>query len=133
MQQDKHYEWSRWMNCLLKALPYQCWQNAKRALAYLGADARYVEGWVVRPDGLLVEQSWCEADGRIIDPTLPDAEMTYFAGLRFAAQQLATLDRDPYTPLAWQLYGRGGCDSPEYRGAFEEARAFAGVNHAAYV
>ena len=133
MQCDKDHELSKQLSCQLKALPYQCWQNAKRAMACLSAGARYVEGWVVRPGGLLAEHSWCEAGGKIIDPTSPDAELSYFAGLRFDARQLATLDRDPYTPIAWQLYGRDGRDSPEYRGAFEAARAFAGVNHAAYV
>ena len=129
MTRDKDYELSGRLKRLLTALPYQCWQNAKRALAYLGVDARYTEGWVVTSDGLLAEHSWCEAGGKIIDPTSPDAELAYFAGLRFDAQQLATLDRDLYTHIAWQLYGRGGCSSPEYRAAFEAAREFAGVNH----
>ena len=132
MHHNKDYELSQRLRGELNALSYQCWYSAKRALAHLDARARYVEGWAVTTDGLVVEHGWCQAGGRIIDSALPGAELTYFAGLCFDALQLEMLDRDPYTPIAWQLYGRGGCENPEYVAAFEAACHFARVNEPAH-
>lgn len=131
MRLNKDYELSQRLRDELNALSYQCWYSAKRTLAHLGAGARYVEGWVVTTDGLVAEHGWCQAGGRIIDSALPAAELTYFAGLCFDALQLETLDRDPYTPIAWQLYGRGGRESPKYVAAFEAACCFARLNEPA--
>ncbi len=125
MQREKDQALSRRIQAALRTLPYQCWHNAKRALAYLSADAWYVEGWVVTAEGRVVEHGWCESGGWIVDPTLPEARMVYFAGLRFDAQQIATLDHDPHAPIVWQLYGPGGCGSPEYRAVFVAACRFA--------
>ena len=125
MQCCKDHELSRRVRDELHALPYQCWHNAKRALACLGRDACYVEGWIVTPEGRLVEHGWCEAGGRVVDPSLPDAEAEYFPGLRFDTQHIAALDRDPYVPIARQLYGHTGRDCPAYCAAFEAARSFA--------
>jgi hypothetical protein len=125
MRRDKDRDLSRQMHDALLALPYQCWHNAKRALAQLGSDARYVEGWVVMPDGRPVEHGWCEVGEQIVDPTLPDVDLTYFAGLRFDAKQVKLLDREPYTPIVRQLYGCNGRGSSEYRAAFDSARHYA--------
>jgi len=95
MQLNKDYELSQRLRGEISALSYQCWYSAKRTLVYLDAGARYVEGWVVTTDGLVVEHGWCQAGGRIIDSALPVAELTYFAGLCFDTLQLEILDRDP--------------------------------------
>ena len=35
---------------------------------------------------LILEHGWVELDGEIIDPTLPEADMPYFPGLRFVGK-----------------------------------------------
>lgn len=101
----------------------RCWRNAALAVSHLGANARYVEGWVVT-DGsqpFVIEHGWCEADGRIVDPSYtpyvsshrPPA--AYFAGMRFSAKEVATALERRYLPIVWSR------TDTEHRLAFEAA------------
>ena len=71
---------------LIRAVPKQCFFNAKRVVQKLDAYAAdsYVEGIACLGSGLLIEHGWvCRPDGTIMDPTLPTHEGVYFPGLEF--------------------------------------------------
>jgi len=86
-----------------------CWHNAASAVHHLGATARYVEGWIVvgRADPYVIEHGWCEADGRIIDPSYApqvspyEPPLRYFAGLRFRASEAEAAFLRHKLPIAW--------------------------------
>ncbi len=101
----------------------RCWRNAALAVSHLGPDARYVEGWIVT-DGrspFVIEHGWCEAAGRVIDPSYTPyvsryrPPVGYYAGMRFDAREIATAIERRSLPLAWVR------DQPDYRHAFEAA------------
>lgn len=79
-----------------------CWHNAARNLLEFDdlATGIYVEGFVVCPDGRIVEHGWIELEGAIIDTTpgyydKPGAEdLSYFPAKRFTrAEALRVVGR----------------------------------------
>jgi hypothetical protein len=115
----------------VRARKRQCFKNASNVVSYCPEfAATYVEGIVVRPGlPLIVEHGWLEIDNQIVDPTLTDAHLTYFPGLRFEGQSgLAKGLRLPKSdggdlPLFYR-YGFGGHDSEEFRFARQLATTF---------
>lgn len=113
----------------------QCWYNAYTAamyLAHLVGDAVYVEGWAVRlKDGEVFEHGWLEREDEILDPTLWDEDLGYFAGLRFTLDEVERVKietagtSESELPLAWRIGGWSGSDDPAYREAYEAALAHA--------
>ena len=82
--------------------PRRCWDNARLVLRDpdLIARAQHVEGWCVGPRSHEVfAHGWLELDGKVIDPTLPDCELEYFAGLRLTAAELDDRVRRRRKPL----------------------------------
>lgn len=113
----------------IRAAPKECWVNARKAILGLDelADASYVEGWVILLGGLVADHGWLAKDGQIIDPTLPDRVVAYFAGLEFhgragiaefTAHSLGRKHRND--PFHW-AFGWGGEHSPSYMKAFRDA------------
>lgn len=110
----------------IKATASQCWFNARKVIERLDgyADASYVEGFAIHRSGLCIEHGWVVRGDTIIDPTLPEGVLVYFAGLEFRgrvgiAEFLATergrkCCRSPF----FHAFGWGGCESP----SFTEAR-----------
>src|SRR5215470_10483103 len=80
---EKDYAESKRVCRAIRAGMRRCWLNARKAIERLEeyASARYVEGWIVKENGALVEHGWVVNDGKIIDPTLPEIVATYFPGL----------------------------------------------------
>ena len=121
----------------IRAVPMQCWFNARRAVLKLTdyADAAYVEGWAL-PEGMApLEHAWLVRAGAVVDPTLPSRRVTYFPGLEFRGR--AGIDDFLRTPQGkeckrspfFYAFGWGGMDNPSFRRCFEDAqRAFAGWN-----
>jgi hypothetical protein len=115
----------------VKAVPTQCWFNARKAVLKLKdyADASYVEGWMVFKDGLAIEHAWVVKDGEIIDPTLPVDEATYFPGLEF--QGKAGIEEFLETPQGKKVrkspyfyaFGWSGSSSPSFSQSFCKAMA----------
>lgn len=115
----------------VKAVPAQCWFNARKAVLKLKdyADASYVEGWIVFNDGWATEHEWVVKNGKIIDPTLPDVEATYFPGLEFKGK--AGIEEFLKTPRGKKVrkspylyaFGWGGMDSPSFSKSFCKAMA----------
>jgi hypothetical protein len=70
---------------VVRARPQQCYYNAFQVIQQIPeyADAEYVEGMAVNKHGLELEHGWVEKDGMVVDPTLPEVELSYFPGLRF--------------------------------------------------
>lgn len=93
------------------------------------ANATYVEGFAVQ-GGLCIEHGWVEREGEIIDPTLPEANMRYFPGLRFEGQlNLSKALQTPREPDCDDLpmffrFGWGGSDSEEFLEARKEAMEY---------
>lgn len=110
----------------------QCWFNARKVILLLDeyADASYVEGWAVSPEGAIYEHGWVVRNGKVIDTTLPDNDWVYFGGLEFKGRK--EIEEFLQTPLGKKhkkdpflyAFGWGGCESPGYMKAFENARAF---------
>lgn len=70
---------SRRVARLIGAESKQCWRNA--ALAAVATGSSYVEGMaVLKRFNLPIEHGWIEQGSTIIDPTLPDDDLEYFAG-----------------------------------------------------
>lgn len=103
-----------------------CYGNAWNALIWHGGPGnpleggRYVEGWAVNAETLLVFQhAWVELDDRIVDPSLADQEgIIYFPGLRLdrlAARQ-AVIEQGE--GLTWQDTGFALPNDPEYQRAY---------------
>jgi hypothetical protein len=84
--------------------------------------------------GLVLEHAWLEHACVILDPTLPDARLAYFPGLRFACRDgLAEaaalpgmLECSCGLPIFFRS-GPGGHDSPAFRAAREAAVRYAGI------
>lgn len=116
----------------IRAKKQQCYYNAFSVIFYVkryGA-ADYVEGYAVSGDGLLIEHGWVEANGEILDPTLPDYDLTYFPGLRWTGErgisEALKIPKEKGTddlPFFYR-FGWGGSDSPEFMAAWEQAKAF---------
>ncbi len=118
----------------IRAVPMQCWFNARRVVLKCDdyADAAYVEGWAL-PEGMAsLEHAWLVKDGAVVDPTLPTRSATYFPGLEFRGRAgveefLRTTrgkkcKRSPF----FYAFGWGGGESQSFRRCFEDAqRAFA--------
>jgi len=110
----------------------RCWRNAALAVGLLGDGAYYVEGWIVtagsRP--FVIEHGWCEAGGRVIDPTYTPYVSTheppsaYFAGIRYAPWRAeGAVARGGRLPIAWAH------ESHRYRAAFDTAWRHATFRH----
>ena len=122
---------------IIRAKGQQCYYNAFHVIQEVPeyADADYVEGLAVPNGGLPIEHGWVEKDGVVIDPTLPEREAVYFAGLRFrGGVPLAKALRIPkpeYTTEDFPIFHRfgwGGIDSPEFRAALIAAYRHAGMD-----
>jgi hypothetical protein len=91
----------------------------------------YVEGYTVDEAGRIADHGWVELGDKIIDPTLCELPLTYFAGLRFNRSQiwdaLVSIPKPEYVqedlPIFYR-FGWGGCDSPTMMQAWASARAF---------
>jgi hypothetical protein len=136
---QKNVEKSKKLKNAIRARAKQCYANAWDAIETQEEykHATYVEGMaVVR--GLVIEHGWVEQDGEIIDPTLPDADVAYFPGLRFKGREgLDSTWRIPgliesgiKLPIFYR-FGWGGVNSPEFLQAIVEAYQFAGMGEAA--
>jgi hypothetical protein len=78
----------------------------------------------------MIEHGWVVRNGKVIDPTLPDRNFAYFAGLEFQGRQgiqefLQTPSgkkhkNDPF----FLAFDWGGRKSPGYMRAYREASAF---------
>ena len=121
----------------LRAKIKRCYWNAIRAIETLPEyrDADYVEGYAVRLSPVLFpfEHGWLEKDGKVIDPTMAEDDLRYFAGLRWRGPsglaEAKTLPRPrgtPQLPYFFRL-GWGGCNSPEFMQARVEAYRCAGI------
>jgi hypothetical protein len=101
----------------------RCWRNAALAVGHLGLGAQYVEGWVVTHGAhpYVIEHGWCEADGRIIDPSYTPyvnasrPPVAYFAGARFSPREAAAAIERRRLPIVWAY------DETQHRRAFESA------------
>ncbi|AWM39839.1 hypothetical protein GobsT_17900 [Gemmata obscuriglobus] len=116
----------------IRAVPKQCWFNARRAVMRLKdfAGASYVEGWAVCDSGMMIEHGWVVRDGVLLDPTLPTGVEVYFPGLEFRGRDeitafLATPQgkKCKRTPFFYE-YGWGGWFSPTMRQAQVQASDF---------
>lgn len=117
----------------IRAVPKQCWFNARRAVMRLKdfAEASYVEGWSVLDSGLWIEHGWVVRDGALLDPTLPTRVAAYFPGLEFCGRQeikdfLATSQgkKCKGSPFLF-AYGWGGWFSPTMCKAQADATEYA--------
>lgn len=130
----KDFEASRRAKRLISAVPTACWFNARRLIEVVDefADAALIEGYVVSvEEGTYFEHGWVVHRGMIIDPTLPDEDYEYFAGLEFIGRDsIATFDRvslhdcrrtrdDPF----FHAFGWGGVESPHMTKARRAADA----------
>ena len=116
----------------INAVEKKCFYNAFRTLTELAeySDAIYVEGIAIAPSGLIIEHGWVEQDDQIVDPTIPDADTVYFAGLRFqgVAGVRRAMESIPKSgkedlPIFYR-YGWSGGDSPEMNQARKLAMAY---------
>ncbi|MFO1043287.1 MAG: hypothetical protein U0941_15950 [Planctomycetaceae bacterium] len=66
----------------------ECYFNARRVIRSLPDyyEASYVEGFVVTEKGECFEHGWIVKDGKIVDPTLPHGDDSYFPALEFVGQ-----------------------------------------------
>lgn len=87
--------------------PRKCWLNTRQVLqqedAELGDEALYVEGWCCSPEGDVFSHGWIEYRRSIVDPTLPDFDREYFAGLKLTQIAVGVRTRQPLVlmPLGW--------------------------------
>jgi hypothetical protein len=125
---EKDIEVSRRAKNLISSVPKACWFNARRLIEVVDefADAALIEGYVVSAEeGRYFEHGWVVHRGKIIDPTLPDEDYEYFAGLEFIGREsIAVFDRvslqdsrrtreDPF----FHAFGWGGQGSPYMKNA----------------
>lgn len=107
----------------------ECYYNAFKAVQYVPeyAQADYVEGFAVFPEGLVIEHGWVESAGEVIDPTLSTDEIVYFLGLRCEGQlELSRLMGDTQSvgvPFFY-AFGWGGHDHAGFREARRLAMAY---------
>lgn len=127
----KNYEESKALKKVIRAKPRQCYANAWSAIESVEdyRNATYVEGMAV--DRFLVfEHGWIEHEGEILDPTLPDADVEYFPGLRFVGRTgLDSTWRIPgmsdsgvKLPIFYR-FGWGGVNNPDFLTAIIAAYA----------
>lgn len=125
---SKDIEASRRAKKLISSVPMACWFNARRLIEVVDefADAALIEGYVFSAEeGTYFEHGWVVHRGKIIDPTLPDEDYEYFAGLEFIGREsIAVFDRvslqdsrrtreDPF----FHAFGWGGQGSPSMKNA----------------
>lgn len=125
---EKDIEASRRAKKLISSVPKACWFNARRLIEIVDefADAALIEGYVFSAEeGAYFEHGWVVHRGKIIDPTLPDEDCEYFAGLEFIGREsIAVFDRvslqdsrrtreDPF----FHAFGWGGQGSPSMKNA----------------
>ncbi|MBX7105381.1 MAG: hypothetical protein K1X57_14955 [Gemmataceae bacterium] len=136
----KNKEESGRIRLLVRAKAKQCYLNAFRVIQSIPeyADADYVEGIVVIGGVLPIEHGWVERNGEIIDPTMPDDDLAYFAGLRFngecglsKALQIPKPDYCEDLPIFYR-FGWGGIESLEFRTACVAAYRHAGNDFLAF-
>ena len=136
---NKNIEKSKRLKRLIHAEARECWANAWNAIKTQDEykDATYVEGAVIA-FGDVVEHGWIEHEGEIIDPTLLDANVAYFPGLRFKGRDGldSTWDIPGYRESGVHLpiflrFGRGGRDSPEFLKAVVDACRSGGMDELA--
>jgi len=116
---------------LIRAIPKQCWFNARKTVLKLAdyAAASYIEGWVVIRN-MPIEHAWIVSGGKIIDPTLPSDLGVYFPGLEFQGRSgieefLRTRDGKKCKKTAFfYAFGWGGMESPSFRKCYEDAMAY---------
>jgi hypothetical protein len=121
---------------MVRARPQQCYYNAFHVIQQIPeySDAEYVEGMAVNDHGIAIEHGWVEKDGVIVDPTLPEVELSYFPGLRFKGlrglSEAFTIPKPKHTkddfPIFYR-FGWGGIESPEFRSALVAAYRFNGL------
>ena len=116
----------------IRAVPRQCWFNARRAVMRLKgfSCASYVEGWAVCDSGRMIEHGWIVRDGVLLDPTLPTGVDAYFPGLEFPGRDGISAffttprgrkcKRSPF----FYAFGWGGTFSPTMWKAQAEATDF---------
>ena len=124
---------------IVRARSKKCYLNAMRVISDVPGyqEADYVEGYAVMARVICIEHGWVERDGEIIDPTLPDADITYFPGLRFKGSsgiaKALQIPKEEYCedlPIFYR-YGWGGIESPEFRSAIAAAYRYAGMEDTA--
>jgi hypothetical protein len=127
---EKDVEESRRLAVAIKAVKSQCWFNARKAVLRLDdyAEASYVEGWALVGGVMEIEHGWVVRGEMIIDPTLPEDDITYIAGLEFSGRSgieefLKTPQgrRCKNTPFFF-AFGWGGHKSPSFARAARECR-----------
>ena len=123
---------------LVDAQAKACWRNAILAQQHF-PEATYIEGWVVIPEGIVLEHGWLELDLEIVDPTFVsrlenDADSpVYFPGLQYTLQEVSDelAERNGELPLVYGD-GRWGKETPSYMlascDAWEYACSLAHVN-----
>jgi hypothetical protein len=100
-----------------------CYRNAWKVAVRLreeGEPAVYVEGLAVH--AFSFEHAWVELGGEIIDVTLPDDDLAYFAGLRFA-DPVAALGEFGGLP-SFTRFGYNGEESLDFSRARLEAAIY---------
>ena len=89
----------------VRAKHKRCYWNAIRAIKNLPEyqDADYVEGYAVLLSPVLfpLEHGWLEKDGKVIDPTMAEKDLQYFAGLRW--RLILRQDNHPPRPVGKPL------------------------------
>ena len=133
---NKNVDKSKKLRKTIRAKAQQCFANAWDAIETQEEyqNATYVEGMAV-VNGLPIEHGWIEHDGEIVDPTLLDANVVYFPGLRFKGRE--GLDSTWHIPGMMESglklpifyrFGWGGVNSPEFLQAIVSAYRFAGID-----
>src|SRR4051812_18711663 len=120
---NKNIDKSKKLRKAIRAQAKQCYANAWAAIETQEEyrNATYVEGMAVLNLMVVIEHGWIEHEGEIIDPTLLDAGIVYFPGLRFKGREgLDSTWRIPglqesgtKLPIFYR-FGWGGVNSPEF-------------------
>ena len=136
---NKNIGKSRKLKKAIHAKARECWANVWDAIKTQDEykDATYVEGAVIA-FGDVVEHGWIEHEGEIIDPTLLDANIAYFPGLRFKGRDgldstwniPGYLESGVHLPI-FLRFGACGGNSPEFLKAVVDACRFAGKDELA--
>jgi len=135
MNKNKDIAESERTGKLVRARAKQCYRNAFRVIQEVEeyADADYVEGFAGIEGDRCWDYGWVERDGVVVDPTLPNDNLVYFAGLRFRGErEIAEAMQIPKPPdemddlPMYHRFGWGGVNSPEFRAALVAAYRFAG-------
>ncbi len=87
-----------------------------------------------------VEHGWIEKDGVIVDPTLPQQQAVYFAGLRCRGgcelTKALQISKPEYATEDFPIFyrfGLGGIESPAFRAELIAAHRHAGMDAAAKI